>query len=338
MPNLDELAADLFEVADQPHTTLYAGFLDHNDKLQAATDLPTTGPLGTLATAAKTASAALAVEARAAQKTLDVAEREQEAAGDEATDGRATAEAALTRINALITGVVTDAKQQDTLRALLFPQGVRQYTDAKLGDLPTLLAGFLQVLTANKAAFGALADGLVADTTTAFEAFSDNRKEHVAGQSDTEKARAVRRDLRPRLTGRLTDNYHLLSLIYAAARAQVKAYYTQRYFERRRASNPAGERRRAVQAGAVQVLVDLDTYTNPDRYRAVQVRLKEGGPVQLYRALDPAAPAPANVTRIPAGDALHKFALADLAGTGPKLVLRNESGHVAHVELALLEE
>ncbi len=60
--------------------------------------------------------------------------------------------------------------------------------------------------------------------------------------------------------------------------------------------------------------------------------------VEVGRALDPAAPAPANVTRIPAGDALHKFALATLAGTGPKLVLRNDSGRVVHVELALLEE
>ncbi len=338
MPNLDELCADQFEVADQPHSALYAGFLDHNDKVQAATDLPTTGPLGTLATEMKTKSAALAVEARAAQKALDVAEREQGAASDEAGDGRATAEKALGRVNGLITGVVTEHKEQDRLRKLLFPQGANQYTDAKLGDLPTLLAGFLTVLTANKAAFGVMGDTVVNETTTAFAAFTGSRTEHVTDQTDTGKAREVRRVLRPRLTGQLTDNYHLLSLIYAAARAQVKVYYTQRYFERRRLSNPAGERRRSIQAGAVQVLVDLDTYTNPDRYATVQVRLKEGGPVKLYRATDPAGPEPKDVTIIPAGDALHQFALAALAGTGSKLVLRNETGHVAHVELALLEE
>ncbi|MBC7448184.1 MAG: hypothetical protein H7330_09010 [Hymenobacteraceae bacterium] len=339
MFDVEEFAADLFEDKQQTHAALYAGFLDHNDKVRAATDLPTTGALGTLMTAYKAATAALALEARAAQEDLNVAEREQVAAGDDSADGRATAEKALGRINSLIDGVVTEPKEQDRLRKLLFPQGADQYRDAKLGDLPTLLAGFLTVLTENKVAFGNdLGASLVASTTTAFAAFTGARTEHTEDQTDTGKARTARKALRPRLTGQLTDNYHLLSLIYAANRAQVKNYYTQRYFERRRMSNPAGERRRAVQAGATQVLVDLDTYTNPERYRTVQVRVKEGGPVKLYRAPDPAGPEPKDATIIPAGDGIHKFALTDLAGTGSKLVLRNETGHVAHVELALLEE
>ena len=338
MFDVEKFAADLFEDEEQSHAALYAGYLDHDAKVQAATDLPTTGALGTLAAEMKTTSAALAVEARAAQEALNVAEREQGEASDDATAGRDTAEMALTRIEGLITGVVQDEKEQGRLRKLLFPQGKEQYTRAKLGDLFTLLKGFLTVLTENKAAFGDLADSLVTSTTTAFAAFTGARTEHTEDQSGTGKARTARQGLRPRLTGQLTDNYHLLSLIYAANRAQVKNYYTQRYFERRRASNPAGERRRSVQAGATQVLVDLDTYTNPDRYRTVQVRLPEGGPVKLYRATDPAGPEPANAAIIPAGDGVTKLALAALAGTGPKLVLRNETGRVVHVELALLEE
>ncbi len=338
MFDVDKFAADLFDDEDQAHAALYAGFLDHNEKVQAATDLPATGPLGALATAMKADTAALAVEARAAQENLNVAERAQVAASGDAADGRATAEKALSRIGGLITGVITDPKEQDRLRKLLFPQGAEQYTDAKLGDLAVLLAGFLSTLRTHKAAFGVMADTVVSQTETAFAAFTGTRTEHVTEQTDTAKARETRQALRARLTGCLTDNYHLLSLLYATARAQVKAYYTQRYFERRRVSNPAGERRRAVQAGQTQVLVDLNTYTNPDRYTTVQVRLKEGGPVKLYRAAQPTDPEPAGATLIPAGDAAHQFALAALLGSGSKLVLRNETGYVAHVELALLEE
>ena len=337
MPDLAKLAADLFEDAEQPHAALYAGYLDHNDKVQAASDLPTTGALGTLVAEMKTKSAALAVEARAAQEALNVAEREQGEASDDATEGRDKAEAALTRINGLITGVVTEKKEQDRLRQLLFPQDMAQYTRAKVGDLPTLLAGFLKLLKDNKAAFGDLADSIVASTATAFAAFTGARTDHSEEQSDTDKARTTRKGLRPRLTGQLTDNYHLLSLCYAANRAQVRAYFTQRYFERRRASNPAGERRRAVQKGQTQVLVDLDTYTNPERYHAVQVRLKEGGPVSFYRATDATAPTPADALTLPAGEEIHQFPLEKVPGTGPKLVLRNETGRVVHVELALLE-
>ncbi len=339
MFDIERFAADLFEDKEQPHAALYAGFLDHDAKVQAATDLPTTGALGTLTTEMKEKSAALATEARAAQQALDVAEREQGEASDDATEGRATAKAALTRISGLITGFVTEPKEQNRLRKLLFPQGMDQYNEAKVGDLPALLAGFLTILTANKAAFGKdLADSIVASTTTAFAAFTDARGTHTTDQTDTGKARTARQELRPRLTGQLTDAYHLLSLIYAANRAQVKNYYTQRYFERRRASNPAGERRRSIQAAQTQVLVDLDTYTNPERYHAVQVRLPEGGPVKLYRTTTATDPEPKDAIIIPAGDALHTFALADVPGTGPKLTLRNETGHVVHVELALLEE
>lgn len=338
MFDVEEAAADLFADAEQAHAALYAGYLDHNDKVQAASDLPTTGALGTLVAEMKTKSAALAVEARAAQEALIMSEREQVAAGDEATAGRATAKAALTRLDSLITGVVAEKKEQERLRRLLFPQGMEQYSEAKVGDLPTLLATFLKLLKDNKAAFGDLADPLVASTTTAFAAFTGARTDHAEERSDTDKARTARKGLRPRLTGQLTDNYHLLSLCHAASRAQVRAYYTQRYFERRRLSNPAGERRRAVQANQTQVLVDLDTYTNPERYRTVQVRLKEGGPVSFYRTPDASAPAPATALVLPAGEEIHRFALEKVPGTGSRLVLRNETGRVVHVELALLEE
>ena len=339
MFDVDKFAADLFDDEDQAHAALYAGFLDHNEKVQAATDLPATGPLGALATAMKADTAALAVEARAAQENLNVAERAQVAASGDAADGRATAEKALSRIGGLITGVITDPKEQDRLRKLLFPQGAEQYTDAKLGDLAVLLAGFLSTLRTHKAAFGVMADTVVSQTETAFAAFTGTRAEHVTEQTDTAKARETRQALRARLTGRLTDNYHLLSLIYAANRAQVKNYFTQRYFERRRVSNPVGERRRAVQATHTQTLLDLGTYTAPERYHAVQLRLTEGGPAHFYRATAAADPEPTNALVLPPGpDALHVFRLADVPGTGPRLMLRNPSGHVIHVELVLLEE
>lgn len=70
----------------------------------------------------------------------------------------------------------------------------------------------------------------------------------------------------------------------------------------------------------------------------MQVRLPEGGPVKLYRAVELRDAEPAGAVLIPAGEGTHKFLLANLAGAGPKLVLRNETGYVAHVELALLEE
>ena len=339
MTDFEKLCADLFVSKDQPMAALFAGFIDHDQKIQAATDLPTSGPFAALVATMLTTSAALAKDAKDAQEILNISEREQGGASDEATDGRATAQAAISRVNALITGVVAGEKAQEALRKVLFPQGAVQYTAAKIGDLPTLLAGFLSTLTTHKAAFGSMGDGLVTDTKAAFDAFAAARTAHTTEQTDTGKARTTRRDLVPSLTGCLTDNYHLLSLIYAANRAQVKNYFTQRYFERRRASNPAGERRRAVQANHTQTLLDLGTYTTPERYHAVQLRLTEGGPAHFYRATIAADPEPANALVLPPGpDALHVFGLADVPGTGPRLMLRNPSGHVVHVELALLEE
>ncbi len=337
MLDLKKFCLDLFEDSRQPHAALYSGFLDHSTRFLAATDFPTTPTLGEMMKEAKTATGLLSDEARMAQKALNVAEREQLAASGDTVTARATAEKAVSRVNTLITAIVASAEQAH-LRTLLFPYRVEQYTKARIGDLPTLLEGFLATLTANKAAFGALADSLVTDTETAFAAFTDTRTDHITEQGDTEKARATRRDLRTRLTNRLTENYHLLSLCYKEEPTQVLAYYTQRYFERRRIHNPAGERRRTIQTGQTQVLIDLDTYTDPERYRLVQVRLPEGGPVSLYRATDPRDPAPANAAVLPAGDALHQFLLMALAGSGPKLVVRNDSGHVVHIELALLED
>lgn len=337
MPDLEKLSDDLFDDPEQSHAALFAGFLDHDDKFQSATDLPTTGAYGTLVTEARAETAALAIEARAAQEALDVAEREQSGTSDEAADGRTVAEAALSRVNSLIDGVITDAKVRDRVRAKLFPKGLVQYTRAKIGDFPTMLAGFLTTLTENKAAFGDLGDALVTSTSEAFDAFKEGRGEHTDDQTDTGKARTARKSLRPRLTNQLTNNHHLLCLCYATNRKQVLNYFTKRYFERQRVSNPAGERRRTVQANQAQVLVDLETYVDPTRYQAVQVRLKEGGPARFFRTDDPRLSAPADALLIPAGDALHKFALADVPGTGSKLVLVNDSGRVLHVELALLE-
>jgi hypothetical protein len=322
MPNIPYLTGDLFADTAMSIENKTAGFLDFVTRFAAA-DLPTTGPQGELVLERRAANEALAVLLRRAQATAGGSQASQQADHAVTEAQRTVALDFVTRLDALITGLIEDKETQAQVRMGLLPQGRYELNTAKVDELGPLLQVIEMQLGKQVAAFGSYGPDLLAQAAAAFAPYATARRTETVQQSTTDQARRRVHALLPLVGAALTAGLHLACYVYIPQPERAATLFNRRYFERRRVSNPPGVRRRRLAAGQHRGLFDLRLAPGLEATRVtLQVAPGRGAPLLLARTADadtPPDPAAA-LTLLPGEEQTVELAAL---GTGPWLVALN---------------
>ena len=221
MIKLIRLCSDVFAEAQRPLEDLSAGLRDHLTRLE---NYPHGGAFDGLLTATR----AVVALWNATELAINVGQNTQQGGRDATAEDRETALNRLRR-NFAALDALEDDQLRDRLRKRFYPQGLEQYTDAKLDSLDPLLAAYLELLAGVPVAD--LPAGFAARTTTDLAVFDAARDEQIGQQANTTRARQKRQTMVPEVTNLLTDNYHTLCLHFRTERGQVIGFYNRRYFD-----------------------------------------------------------------------------------------------------------
>ena len=221
MIKLTRLCGDVFAEDQRPLEDLSAGLRDHFTRLQAYAH-------GGAFDGIITATREVVERWNATELAINAGQNTQQG-GRGATD--ADREKALNRLrrNYAALNAIEDDELRDKLVQLFYPQGLEQYTDAKLDSLDPLLDAYLQLMAGVPAA--QLPPDFASRTTTDLAAFDTARTTQIGQQADTTRARQKRQEMVPEATSLLTDNYHFLCLHFRTERGQVLGFFNRRYFE-----------------------------------------------------------------------------------------------------------
>lgn len=328
MNTIKSLCDNQFTDDSRSKSDSFAGYLDHDARLQA---VAFSGDLFAAAlTAAQQESATLALKVRAAQVAVGTSQARQQT-GRTAT--KAEQKKAVKRIQdnaaALQTSYfIPNAAERQRLYDLLHPAGLTTLTEADLKDLPDLLATYLDTVEDEKAALG---QTFLDQTTADLAPFTTTRDTQIKLKSATAKARDDRDELLDDIDDQLNYNYHLLSAHHRTNLSAVAAYYDPRYFDNQ-APNIRGQRRGGVPAGQTEVAIDLGAADAA--YVSIRLTVTDGEALEFVRVASAADPAPATWLRVVAGTPQH-LALSALPGTGGLLLVRNATAKAARYRLAL---
>ncbi len=221
MIKLTRLCSDVFAEEQRPLEDLSAGLRDHFKRLEA---YPHGGKFDEIITATRD----VVERWNATELAINAGQNTQQGGRAATTDDRTLALNRLRRNYAALDALEDDATRAKLLQRF-YPQGLEQYTDAKLDSLDPLLDAYLQLLAAVPAA--ELPPNFAARTTTDLAAFDTARTVQIGQQADTTRAREQRKAMVPEVTDLLTDNYHFLCLHFRKERGQVLGFFNRRYFD-----------------------------------------------------------------------------------------------------------
>lgn len=227
--------------------------------------------------------------------------------------------------------VVPDATLRTTLLQLLYKNGLEDFSLANYKNMPDKLRVYLdQVQNPENNVPVAIIEKSIDELTP----FATAREKQLKQKKDTTTARGKRRQLLPALEEQLTRNFHCLCVVFEADRLEVATFYNSRYLGDDAVPHPGRHIGRVDKMHTNQV-VNLGAQIV--RYTRLSLVVEEEFALFFYRGNDTKAPVPADALRVSADTPLT-VALADLPGTGPLLLVRNDGAYVGHYEVQLLTE
>lgn len=227
--------------------------------------------------------------------------------------------------------VVPDAGLRATLLQLLYPNGLTDFSSANFKTLPDKLRVYLDLVQDAKNQVPKI---IVERSVEELTPFAAARTRQLTQMQDTSKARGKRRLLLPELEEQLTRNFHCLCVVFEDNRSEVTTYYNSRYLGDDAVPHPGRHLGRVDKMHTNQV---LNLAAQPARYTRLSLAVEEDFALLFYRTDDPKAPAPAEALRVDATTPVT-VNLADVPGTGPLLVARNDGAYVGHYVAELLTE
>ncbi len=330
MDSFAHLFASHFTDPDRSLANSLGGFIDHAVRLAAS--LPTAGPLAPVLKAANTETQARSLRAQQVQQALGLGLGQQKLATTQTETAKTTA---LERIrinenNLKGDAVLEDPAERQRVYALLYPTGtLKYYTGARLETEITDRLG--EYLTTTEAEADALGPVFVQRTQDALGPFRKIRETQVAKISNTGDKQDDRHLLVAELNEQCDYNANLLGAHFRTDPGRVANFWKQSFYARATPHAAPGQAlNKAVQAHQHRQLFDLTKFAT---MTALSLTLRDGGPLAL--ADKATAPLPATVLAVPAGPAPLAVRLADVPGTGPHLLIYNETGLVAHLDAQL---
>ena len=228
---LPRLCSDVFADKERSLEDLSAGLRDHFTRLTAY-------PHGGAFDGIITPTRALVERWNDTERTIITGQRTQQT-GRAATDTDRETGLKRIRLNYAALSALEDDDARARLLKLFYPNGLEEFTAARIDSLDPLLDAYLDLLDDVDAS--QLPAGFATRTTADLSVFEGTRGTQISQQAITTRARQKRLAMVDEVTDQLTDNYHFLCRHFRPERGQVLSFYNRRYFERATPTDDDGE-------------------------------------------------------------------------------------------------